>query len=135
MKVSLHKYSPFVGVCSLYILKMHGESSIKLVNAQQGKVLNNLKNTTVKLHKNNSDMWFNICRKEQLSPTYIEIKINGNNEHCSNTKSARIRYRLVQEIKILCKKKAVLNMQLYDAYLECAAYWKNLWPIVQLCNQ
>jgi hypothetical protein len=30
MKVSLLKYSAFVGICSLYILKMHGESSIKI---------------------------------------------------------------------------------------------------------
>jgi hypothetical protein len=51
---------------------MHGESSIKIVNAQQAKVLKNYKNSKVKLHKTNSAIWFNKnCRQEQLSPRYI----------------------------------------------------------------
>jgi hypothetical protein len=28
--MSLRKYSAFVGICFLYILKMHGESSLKI---------------------------------------------------------------------------------------------------------
>jgi hypothetical protein len=85
---------------------MHGEDSVKIVSAQQAKVVKNYRNIKEKLHKTNSAIWFNkVCKLEQLSPKYIQIKINGNNKQCNNTKSAAVRYRLLQEIEFYSRKK------------------------------
>ena len=42
-----------------------------------------------------------------------------------------IKYRVNQEIKFLYKKKQQLNTSLYKTHLECAEFWKNLWPTIQ----
>jgi hypothetical protein len=42
---------------------MHGADNIKLVNAQQAKLVYNYTNIKQKLHKTNASIWFNkICK-------------------------------------------------------------------------
>jgi hypothetical protein len=85
-----------------------------------------------KLHKTKASIWFNkICKTEQLSPNYIHITVNGNNQKSTKTKNMAIKYRLTQEIKYLFKKKATLNQQLYTAHLVCANYWQDTWSCIQ----
>jgi hypothetical protein len=39
------------------------------------------KTIKIKLRKNNAAIWFNkTCRIKQLTPTYINIRVNGNNK-------------------------------------------------------
>ena len=68
--------------------------------------------------------WYNkTCRLRNLTPGYINIKINGNNTHCKKTKKAATHFRINQEIKLLCTKKQKLNEQLYKLHLEYTTYW------------
>jgi hypothetical protein len=49
---------------------------------QQTKLGNNYKNTKLKLLKTIATIWFNkICKNRQLTPKYINIKVNGNNKN------------------------------------------------------
>jgi hypothetical protein len=50
----------------------------------------------MKLLKTNAAIWFNKLhsRTKQLTPKYINIKINGHNQHSKNTKAAAIRFRI-----------------------------------------
>jgi hypothetical protein len=68
---------------------------------------------------------------KQLTPRYINIKVNGNNTQSLKTKNVAIRYRINQELKFLYAKKQQLNKQLYRIHLECATYWNNNWRIIQ----
>ena len=111
---------------------MHGEYNVKIVNAQQAIPIYQYHNIKEKLHKMNASIWFNkICKIEHLTPNYIHITVNGNNQKSTNTKNAATKYRLNQELKYLYKKKAVLNQQLYNAHIKCANYWQNTWFCIQ----
>jgi hypothetical protein len=69
---------------------MHS-TKVTIIEPQQAKLGNNYKNTKLKLLKMNTDIWFNkICKKRQLMPKYINIKVNGKNQHSKNTKTAAI---------------------------------------------
>jgi hypothetical protein len=72
-----------------------------------------------------------ICKPEQVTPRYIHITVNGNNQKSLNTKNTAIKYRINQELKYLYKKKSLLNKQLYVTHLECANYWQDAWFCVQ----
>jgi len=50
---------------------------------------------------------YKTCRIKQLIPTYINIRINGNNQRCQRTKNAAIRYRINQELKFQYAKKKI----------------------------
>jgi len=54
----------------------------------------------------NAAIWYNkSCKTKQLMPKYIHIKVNRNNMHSKNTKTAATNYRLNLEITFLyCKK-------------------------------
>jgi hypothetical protein len=68
---------------------MHGELRLKIVNAKQAELVHRYKNIKIKLLKSNAAIWFNkVCRSEQLTPSYIDIKISGNNERSHKTKNA-----------------------------------------------
>jgi hypothetical protein len=55
--------------------------TIKYVNAQQAKIVRSFTNTKNKLLKTNAAIWFNkICRSHQLTPKYVNIKVNGSNK-------------------------------------------------------
>jgi len=82
--------------CEFYIM-MHGSMNIKW-----------------KLYKRNAAIWFNkICRDKELTPTFRNIRINGNNRQSINAIRAGVCYQLNQEIKFLYVKKQKLNEQLY----------------------
>jgi len=90
------------------------------------------KNIKQKLHKTIAAIWFNKTRREKdLKPNYINIRINGNNRQCNNTKKAAIRFRINQEIQFLYINKQKLNEQLYRLHLNCANYWNKSWPHIQ----
>jgi hypothetical protein len=81
---------------------MHGEYNVKIVNAQQAIPIYQYYNIKEKLHKSNASIWFNkICKIEHLTPNYIHITVNGNNQKSTNTKNAATKYRLNQELKYL----------------------------------
>jgi hypothetical protein len=81
--------------------------------------------------KSNAAIWFNkVCRSEQLTPSYIDIKIGGNNERSHKTKNAATKHRINTELKFLYKKKSTLNQLLYNTHLDCANYWKEMWFLI-----
>lgn len=50
------------------LVKMHRMSSVKIMNAQQGSIGHNCKNTK-ELSLNNAAIWFNkMCRMKHLTP-------------------------------------------------------------------
>ena len=90
------------------------------------------KNTKRKLYKTNEAIWYNkTCRQKRLTPKYINIRINGNNQQCQRTHKAAIHFRINQEIKYLYTKKQKLNDKLYKHALQCKDGWGNLWDLIQ----
>jgi hypothetical protein len=97
----------------LLIYYENAQHNTKIIELQQAKHSNNYKNTKLKLLTTNAAIWFNkVCRTKQLTPKYINIKINGSNQQCKNTRKAAVRCRINQEIKFLYCKKQRLNEQL-----------------------
>jgi uncharacterized protein YpiB (UPF0302 family) len=83
------------------------------------------------LYRTNAAIWFNkTCRLKGLTPTYINIQINGKNKQCQRTLKAAKRYRITQEIKFLYTKKLRLNEKLYNLHHECAKKWPTTWQII-----
>jgi hypothetical protein len=84
------------------------------------------------LYKNNAAIWFNkTCRIKQLTPTYINVRVNGNNSKSEKTRKIAIRHRINHELKFQYAKKQELNEQLYMTHLECANLWPTTWKIIQ----
>jgi len=110
---------------------MYGNSNIKFIIAKQAKEIYKYKNIKRKLYRTNAAIWFNkTCRHKQLTPTYINIHINGKNQQCQRTLRIATQYCISQEIRYLHIKKLKLNKQLYKLYLDCADKWSNTWPII-----
>ena len=60
---------------------MHRTTSLKFTEAKQAKEIYHYKNTKRKLYRTNAAIWYNkTCRLKQLTPTYINISINGKNQ-------------------------------------------------------
>jgi hypothetical protein len=111
---------------------MHGQPNIKICSAKQERRIFQSKKVKIKLYKNNAAIWYNkICRIKQLTPNYINIRVNSNNTRSQKTKNTAIRYRINQEQKFLYIKKQQLNEQLYRIHLECAAHWPTTWNLIQ----
>jgi len=63
--------------------KRNTDIHVKFSSAQQTKQMFQYKNTKEKLYKTNATIWYNkTCRQKHLTPNYISIKINGNNQQC-----------------------------------------------------
>jgi hypothetical protein len=61
------------------MFKMHGHENLKFGHAKQAREIYAFRNTKRKLLKTIAAIWFNkTCRAKHLSPSYISIKINGN---------------------------------------------------------
>jgi len=85
---------------------MHGQPNVKICTAKQAKQIFQYKKIKIKLYKNNAAIWYNkTCRIKQLTPNYINIRVNGNNTRSQKTKHTAIRYRINQELKFLYIKK------------------------------
>jgi hypothetical protein len=68
---------------------MHGQQNIKICTAKQAKEVYLYKTIKTKLYKNNAAIWFNkTWRIKQLTPTYIKIRVNGNNAKSERTKQS-----------------------------------------------
>ena len=53
---------------------MHGQTIVKICNAQQARQIYQHKKIKIKLYKNNAAIWYNKTWKiKQLIPTYINI--------------------------------------------------------------
>jgi hypothetical protein len=69
--------------------------SLKIIDAEQAKMISNFKNAKLKFLKTNVVICSNnICRINQLTRKYVTIKVKGNNQQKKNTKLAAIIYRL-----------------------------------------
>ena len=111
-------------------LMMHGNPNIKFIVAKEAKEIYQYNNTRRKLYSTNAAIWYNItCRHKQLTPSYINISINGKNRQCQGTLKIATQHCINQEIKYLYIKK--LNEQLYRLHLDCADKWSNTWHIIQ----
>jgi len=87
-------------------MRMHGTEFFKIIDAQQAKLISNYKNAKYKLLKTKAAVWFTKNRgSSHLTPKYVNIKINGNNQRNKKAKIAAVRYRLNQEIRLLYKKQ------------------------------
>ena len=65
---------------------MRGHTYIKFACAKQAKDAHAYKNTKRRLYKTTAAVWFNkTCKIKQITPTYMSIKINGNNRQDRNT--------------------------------------------------
>jgi hypothetical protein len=74
---------------------MHGSTNIKFINNKQAIEVYAYKNIKRKLYKRNAAIWFNKTgRDEELTPSFINIRINVNYRQCSNTLKSAVRYRL-----------------------------------------
>jgi hypothetical protein len=63
----------------------------------------------------------------RLTPGHINIRINERSHQSKTTISAAIRFRIIQEIKLLYRKKHELNELLYKIHLECGTYSKEFY--------
>ena len=80
--------------------EMHGQQNIKICDAQQAKQVHQFKNTKIKLYKSNAAIWYNKTYWiKQLIPTYVNMRVNGNNPRCQRKKNAAICYRINQALK------------------------------------
>ena len=77
-------------------------------------------------------IWYNkTCRQKQLTPTYVNIRINGKkNQQWQKTLRTANQYRIKQKIKFLYTKKLKLNEKLFKLHLKCADKWQRIWPII-----
>jgi hypothetical protein len=77
------------------LCRMHGQQNIKFCNAKQATQVYRYKNIKTKLYKNNAAIWYNKTRRlKQLTPSYINIKLNGNSIQNEKTKNIATRYRI-----------------------------------------
>ena len=84
----MHELEP-----KLIITTMHGQQHIKICTAKQAKDIHRYKTTKIKLYRINAALWFNKkCRVKQLTPNYINIKVNGNNIKAGRTKKLATRH-------------------------------------------
>jgi hypothetical protein len=110
---------------------MHGTMNVKFIEAKQAKQYTNIKTLKVNCTEPNAAVWFiKACWQKQLTPTYINIRINGNNQQRQRTLRTATKYGINQEIKFLYTNKLKLNQQLFRLHLECADKWQNTWPII-----
>jgi hypothetical protein len=64
---------------------------IKICIAKQAKQIFQYKKFKIKLYKNNAAIWYKkACRIKQLTPNYINIRVNGNNTRSQKTKNIAI---------------------------------------------
>jgi len=88
---------------------MHRTTSLKFIDAKQAKDIYHYK-IKRKLYRINATISYNkTCRQRQLTPAYVNIRINGKNKKCQKTLRAANQYCINQEIKFFYNKKIKLN--------------------------
>jgi hypothetical protein len=82
--------------------------------------------------KTNAAIWVNkMCRLSYLTPKYMNITINDDNQQSINTKRMATTYRINQELNFLYLKKQKLKEQLYQMHLTCAHQLSSTWNNIQ----
>jgi hypothetical protein len=68
----------------------------------------------------------------QITPKYanINIKTSKYSEAAKRTETQTRTLRVKNEIKMLYKKKSMLNKTLYTLHIKNANTWKNMWDII-----
>jgi hypothetical protein len=101
---------------------------VKIVTRQQEKLINTCKNTKHKLLKTNTAIWFNkIYRAKQLQPHYINIWVNGHNQHSQWTTQVAYHFKIMQEVKFLhC------NTRLKNAWYNAQDFYWNFISSIKL---
>jgi len=86
---------------------MHRNSVLIKTQADANLLVpNQQKNIQRKLYRTNAAIWYKkTYRQKQLTPTYVNISINGKNQQCQKTLGTANQYRINQEIKFLYTKK------------------------------
>ena len=76
---------------------MQRRNNMKVINAQQARIIHHHKNTKQKLLKTKAAMWFNSMRRlKHLTPKYIQIKVNENRTQSIHTRNAAVKNRINQ---------------------------------------
>jgi len=103
-------------------------------DAKQAKDIYLYKNIKRKLYKTNAAIRYNkTCLQRQLTPAYVNIRINGKNHQCQKTQRTANQYCINQEIKFIYTKKMKVNEQLFKLHLKYADNWQRIWPIIIQC--
>lgn len=91
------------------------------------RLIYSYKNTKMKLLKTVANLQFNKeCKHLGITPKCIKINIcNSNSTSGQKTKQKAVKYWLESEIKLLHKKKDLLNRKLMNIHLELANYFNN----------
>jgi hypothetical protein len=85
---------------------MHISTNIKFIKAKQAIEVYAYKNVKRKLYKTNAAIWFNkTCRDKELTPSFINIRINGNIRQCNSTLKSEVRCRLKKSNSCTLRKK------------------------------
>jgi len=110
---------------------MQGTTSLKFIDAKQAKDIYHYKNIKRKLYRINAAIWYNkTCRQRQLTPSCVNIRINGKKQQCQKTLRTANQYLINQEIKFLYTKKIKLDEQFFKLHLKCADNWQRIWHII-----
>jgi hypothetical protein len=79
---------------------MHGTTNIKLIEVKDAKEMYQYKNVKSKLYRINAAIWYNkTCWQKQLTPTYIDVRINGRNQQSQRNLRTATQYHINQETK------------------------------------
>jgi hypothetical protein len=108
-------------------------SRIKIVNANLAYGINKYKNIKRKLLTCNADIYFNkSCLEQKVTPKYanINIKTSKYSEAAKRTETQTRILRIKNEIKMLYKKKTILNKTLYTLHIKNANTCRNTWDII-----
>ena len=90
----------------LYVFRARNAYGTKFAKSHQTQFTSNFKNIKEKFLKTNAAIWFNkICENYQLSPTYIKIKVSGDNKRSCDARKLALKYRLCQELTFLYLKE------------------------------
>jgi len=85
---------------------LHGTMTLKFIDAKEAKDIYHYKNIKRKLYRTIAAIWYNkTCRQKQLTPTYVNICINGKNQQCHKTLRTANQCCINQEIEFLYTKK------------------------------
>jgi hypothetical protein len=108
LSLSLSLFLIFMDTCIVIWISrnttIHGSMNIKFINTKQATEIHAYKNTKRKLYKTNAAIWFNkTCRDIELTPNYINIKIN---EHCNVLVWTMYNIYEILYLIVVCKQEA-----------------------------
>ena len=89
-------------------------------------------NILSKLYKCNANIYFNKqCLKNQLTPSYANIKVPHTSPAHKHTQKKLPNIRIKDEIRYLYTKKQQINLQIYHLHLSLANTYDSWWSHMQ----